>query len=100
MILIGPDVQGSLEFRISELMGMSQKEHIFDTAQALRESKALPALFIHGGKDEKSDAPALAAAFGGHKEVIVVPGATHHFSGQESELKEALVGGLARLLAR
>jgi type IV secretory pathway VirJ component len=100
LIMIGPDRQGSLEFRISEMLGFAQKDHIFETARALQESRPLPVLFIHGGKDDKSDAPALAAAFDGRKEVIVVPGATHHFSGQEEDLKAALVGGLARLLAR
>jgi type IV secretory pathway VirJ component len=100
LIMIGPDLKGSLEFRISEMLGFAQKDHIFETARALKESRPVPVLFIHGGKDDKSDAPALAAGFDGPKEVIVVPGATHHFSGQEEELKAALVGGLARLLAR
>jgi len=100
LVMIGPDSQGSLEFRVSEMLGFAQKEHVFETARALVEAKPLPVLFIHGGKDEKSDAPALAAAFDGRKEVIVVPGATHHFAGREDELKAALLNGLARLLER
>ena len=100
LIMIGPDSQGSLEFRVSEMLGFAQKDHVFETARALEDAKPLPVLFIHGGKDDKSDAPALAAGFDGRKDVIVVPGATHHFAGREDELKAALVGGLARLLAR
>lgn len=98
LVLIGPDSQGSLEFRLSEMMGFAPKDHVFDTASALAEAAAVPVLFVHGGRDDTSTAPALAAGFVGRKELIVVPGATHHFSGHEDELKHAVLDGLERLL--
>jgi hypothetical protein len=57
-------------------------------------------LFIHGGKDDDSAAPALAAGFTGPKALAVVPGATHHFGGHEAELERALIDGLRKLLTR
>lgn len=100
LVMIGPDRRGSLEFRVSEMMGFAAKDHVFDTAAALAESRWVPILFVHGSKDGSSEGPALAEGFDGRKELIVIPGATHHFAGHEDELRHALVEGLARLLAR
>ena len=100
LVMIGPDRTGSLEFRLSELLGMSAKSHVFDTGGALRDAASIRVLFVHGGADEESDAPALAAAFPGVKELVVVPKATHHFNGHEAELKQAILDGLKRLFAR
>jgi len=100
LVLVGPDLKGSLEARISEILGLASDAHTFDTAAALRDAAAVPVLFIHGGSDRSSAAPALASGFTGKKELIVVPGATHHFAGHEEELRRALIDGLDRLLAR
>ena len=100
LLLIGPDRRGSSEARIGEILGLASKEHTFDTAAALADSKAIPSLFVHGGKDESSAAPQLAASFGGRKILTVVPGATHHFGGHENELKHAVLDGLRTLLSR
>ena len=100
LVMIGPDKQGSLAFRISEMMGFVPKDHVFDTATALTEAREVPILFVHGGGDSTSQAPSLAEAFPGPKELIVVPGADHHFSGREDELRRAVIGGLGRLLSR
>ena len=100
LVMIGPDRTGSLEFRLSELLGMSSKSHVFDTGRALADAASIPVLFVHGGADDESDAPALAAAFSGTKDLVVVPKASHHFSGHEAELRQAIIDGLTRLLAR
>jgi type IV secretory pathway VirJ component len=101
LVMIGPDKTGSLQFRLTELLGMSSsKNHVFDTAGALNDAASTPVLFVHGGSDPESDAPELAAGFKGVKELIVVPKATHHFNGHEAELKQAILDGLKRLLAR
>jgi type IV secretory pathway VirJ component len=100
LVMIGPDRVGSLQFRLSELLGMSSKSHVFDTSRALADAAAIPVVFIHGADDDESDAPALAAAFHGVKELVVIPKASHHFSGHESELKQALLESLKRILAR
>jgi type IV secretory pathway VirJ component len=100
LVMIGPDRRGSLEFRITELMGMTPKNHLFDTASALADAKAIPVLFVHGAADDSSDAPALAAGFAGRKELAVIPSATHHFAGHEAELRRAIVESIPRLLAR
>ena len=99
MVLIGPDLKGSLEARVVELLGFAPKAHTFDTEQALVDARAIPVLFLHGSNDNESAAPALAASFKGHKKLSVVPGATHHFAGHEDELKRALVDGLRQILA-
>jgi type IV secretory pathway VirJ component len=100
LVMIGPDRTGSLEFRLSELLGLSSKSHVFDTARALQDAASVPVAFIHGAADDESDAPALAAGFPGVKELAVVPKAAHHFSGHEAELKQAVLDSLKRLLAR
>jgi type IV secretory pathway VirJ component len=98
LVLIGPDRQGSLEFRLSEMMGLAPTAHVFDTASALADASGIPILFIHGARDGTSTTPALAEAFTGRKELVVVPGATHHFAGHEEELKHAVLDGLERIL--
>jgi len=100
LLMIGPDKIGSLEFRVSEMMGFVPKDHVFDTAGALAGAVGVPTLFVHGGSDKSSSAPELHAGFAGRKELIVIPGATHHLSGHEDELRRALTEGLGRLLAR
>jgi type IV secretory pathway VirJ component len=100
MVLIGPDLKGSLEARVTEILGFAPKAHTFDTAGALTDAHAVPVLFVHGGKDENSAAPKLAAAFPGKKALAVIPGASHHFAGHEDELKRAIVDGIEQLLSR
>ena len=99
LVLIGPDLTGSLEARVIEILGFATTAHTFDTSKALDDVRSIPVLFVHGGKDEGSAAPALAAAFTGRKTLSVVPGATHHFAGHEDELKRAVVDGLRRVLS-
>ena len=99
MLLIGPDKTGSLQARFSEILGFHPSDHVFDTAAALADAAALPALFIHGGDDDESDAPALSEGFRGKKRLIVVPG-THHFTGHLDALEAALADGLSALLAK
>jgi type IV secretory pathway VirJ component len=100
LLMIGPDLRGSTEARVTEILGFSHKDHTFDTAAALSDARAIPVLFIQGGKDDSSAAPALAAAFRGPKILTVVPGATHHFAGHEGELRHAVLDGLRTLLSR
>jgi type IV secretory pathway VirJ component len=98
LVMIGPDLKGSLEARVRELLGFAPNAHTFDTEQALADARTIPVLFLHGGNDKESAAPALAASFKGHKLLSVVPGATHHFAGHEDELKRAIVDGLRQIL--
>lgn len=100
MLMIGPDTRGSSEARITEILGFAAKDHTFDTAAALADAGTVPALFIHGGKDDTSAAQELAAGYRGPKVLTVVPGATHHFAGHEDELRRAVIDGLAGLLSR
>ena len=100
LIMIGPDPRGSLEARVTEIFGYAPKDHTFDTAAALADALTIPVLFVHGGKDDDSSAPALSAGFAGPKALAVVPGATHHFAGHEAEARRAVIDGLRRLLAR
>jgi type IV secretory pathway VirJ component len=100
LLMIGPDLRGSLEARVIEILGYVPKQHIFDTAAALAESRSIPVLFVHGGNDDDSAAPALAAAFTGPKKLAVVPGATHHFAGHVDELRHAVIDGLELLLSK
>lgn len=99
LVMLGPDATGSLEFRVSEMLGFAPTEHVFDVAGALKSVPTVPALFLHGGDDRSSAAPALAAAVSGPKEIVVVPGADHHFSGREDLLRRALLDGIARMLS-
>jgi type IV secretory pathway VirJ component len=94
LILIGPDETGSLEFRIMEIMGFSPKDHIFSVAEALKSAAGVPVLFLHGEKDSNSAAPALATSAGEPKRIAVIPGADHHYSGKEEDLRRALLEGL------
>jgi type IV secretory pathway VirJ component len=94
LILIGPDETGSLEFRIMEIMGFSPKDHIFSVAEALKSASGVPVLFLHGEKDSNSAAPALATSAGEPKRIAVIPGADHHYSGKEEDLRRALLEGL------
>lgn len=98
LVMIGPDQVGSLEFRLSEILGFEAKDHIFQVADALRSASGIPTLFIHGEADPHSAAPALCGVAGEPKKLIVVPKADHHFSHHETELRERLLGGMAWLL--
>jgi len=98
LLMLGPDETGSLEFRLSEILGFEAKDHVFSVAEALRSAAGVPALFIHGEKDSKSAAPLLLGKAAEPKRLIVVPGADHHFSGREEDLRAALSEGLAWFL--
>jgi len=98
LVMLGPDTTGSLEFRVSEMLGFEASDHVFDVAAALKDVPRVPSLFLHGGADRSSAAPALAAAAPGPKEIVVVPAADHHFAGRETELRRALLAGIRRML--
>ena len=100
LVMIGPDPLGSLEARVTELLGFASKAHTFDTASALADVTSIPVLFVHGGNDDDSAAPALSAGFTGPKALAVVPGASHHFAGHEAEARRAVIDGLRQLLSR
>jgi type IV secretory pathway VirJ component len=94
LLMIGPDETGSLLFRISEMIGFKPKDHIFSVAEALKSAAGYPVLLIHGGKDSVSAGPMLAENASEPKKLIVVEGASHHFSGREEPLREALREGM------
>ena len=98
LILLGPDEEGSLEFRVLEMLGFSQREHVFPVSEALASSRGIPVLFIHGGADRHSSAPRLARSAPSPKKLLAVPDADHHFSGREPELRRILMEGLDWLL--
>jgi len=98
LVLVGPDEDGSLQYRITEMLGINYKSHSFLVADALRSSAGIPTLFLHGGKDGWSAAPKLLEVTGEPKKLVVVPGATHHFSGHEKELRAALRDGMNWIL--
>jgi type IV secretory pathway VirJ component len=98
LVMIGPDETGSLEFRVSEMLGFQPKDHTFPVAEALRGVAGTPVLFLHGAKDKHSAARALSEGAALPKRLIVVPGADHHFSGREKELEAALRDGMTWLL--
>ncbi len=99
LVMIGPDETGSLEARITEILGIQAKDHIFSVAQALKSASGVPVLFVHGEKDRNSAAPKLLGAAGEPKKLVVVPGSEHHFSGHEEDLRKALLEGLAWILS-
>lgn len=94
LVLIGPDETGSLEYRIREMLRIQPTAHVFSVAAALESAENLPVLFLHGGKDKVSAAPALAERFRGAKKLVVIPEAGHHFSGHEAEARAALLEGV------
>ena len=100
LVMLGPDEVGSLQFRVLEVFGVDQKDHVFPVAEALASSKGIPLLFIHGGNDPHSDAPPLFEKAPEPKRLLTVPGSDHHFSGHEEDLRKALGEGLAWLLRR
>jgi len=100
LVMIGPDSMGSLEFRLSEILGMAAKDHVFKVADALTSASGIPVLFLHGSKDRDSAAPTLHAAASEPKKLVIVPGAGHHFAGQEETLRAALLEGLAWIRAQ
>lgn len=99
LVMIGPDETGSLEFRVSELLGMQPSGHTFPVAQALRSAAGIPTLLVHGAQDADSAAPALIEVAAEPRRLSVIPGAGHHFGGHSEELHSALRDGLAWLLA-
>ena len=96
--MIGPDEQGSLEFRVTELMGFSSKDHAFRVADVLDSARGIPQLFIHGSADSGSAAELLARNAPLPRKLLTVSGADHHFSGRELELRSALIEGLRWIL--
>lgn len=98
LVLVGPDEDGSLQYRITEMLGITYKSHSFQVADALKGSAGIATLFLHGGKDGWSAAPKLHAISAEPKKLVVIPGATHHFSGHEPELRKALRDGMNWLL--
>jgi len=98
LLLVGPDRTGSLEVRITELLGFRPSSHTFSVADALRDAAGVPVVFVHASRDGSSDAPALAAEAAEPKKLIVVEAGGHHFSGAERGLREALAEGLRWLL--
>jgi type IV secretory pathway VirJ component len=97
MVLLGPDATGSLEFRVSEMLGFGQTEHVFDVAAALRSCERVPKVFLHGGSDRESAAPALHAAAPGAKRLLTIDGADLHFNGKDDALRRALLEALEPL---
>ena len=97
LVMLGPDATGSLEFRISEMLGLPQTDHVFDVADALRSCASVPKVFLHGGADRESSAPALHAAAPDPKHLVTIDGADHHFNGKDDALREALLSALATL---
>ncbi len=101
LVMLGPDETGSTQFRWGEMMGLTEPtDHVFDMADALKSAAGVPMLFVHGGSDSKSSVPKLLTVAPDPKDVVVVPGANHHFSGREDDLRIALLDGIARLLAK
>ena len=98
LIMLGPDDVGSLQFRVLEIMGFEEHEHIFKVSEALASSQGIPKLFIHGGADEHSSAPNLAQAAPTPKKLLTVPDSDHHFNGHEEELRRTLAQGVEWLL--
>ena len=98
LLMIGPDATGSLQFRLSEMIGFQPKEHTFQVAEALEGAAGTAVLFIHGEKDRTSAALQLLGHASEPKRLITVPGAGHHFSGQEERLRAALREGMEWLL--
>lgn len=94
LVMVSPDETGSLEFRLSELLGFDSKEHVFSVASALRDVAGVPALLLHGGQDTKSAAELLAEGASPPKHLVVVEGANHHFTGREDALRKQLLAGL------
>jgi type IV secretory pathway VirJ component len=98
-LLIGPDENGSLQYRITEMLGINYKAHSFAVADALRSAAGIPTVFIHGEKDGWSAAPKLFAAASEPRRLFSIPGATHHFGGHEDELRAALRDGMAWIVS-
>jgi type IV secretory pathway VirJ component len=98
-LLIGPDENGSLQYRITEMLGITYKDHSFSVADALRSSSGVPTVFIHGEKDGWSKSPGLLAVTAEPKKMLSVPGATHHFGGHLDELRAALKDGMRFIVA-
>jgi len=98
--MIAPDATGSLEFRVSELLGMQPKDHVFSVSEALRTVAGLPVFFIHAAKDDSAATRDLAAGAAEPRKIIVIPGADHHFSGGEQHLRAALTEAAGWITAR
>ena len=99
LVMLGPDKVGSLQFRVLEVFGFEEKDHVFPVADALSSVKGIPILFIHGGKDPHSDAPPLFATAPLPKKLLTVPDCDHHFSGHEEDLRDTLQEGLRWILS-
>ena len=98
LIMLGPDDVGSLQFRVLEVFGFEEHEHIFQVSEALASARGIPLLFIHGGADVHSSAPHLADAAPPPKKILTVPDSDHHFNGHEDDLQKVLAQGVEWLL--
>ena len=99
LVMVGPDTTGSLQFRILEILGFEEAEHVFSVAEALRSAAGIPIVLVHGEKDAESAAPALEARAPQPKRLVVIPGADHHFSGRTEELRRELLAALGWALS-
>jgi len=98
LLMFGPDAVGSLEFRVLEIMGFEQHDHIFQVSDALASIGSIPVVFIYGGADNTTSAVSLAQKAPCPKKLLMVPAGDHHFNGKEAELQHALKEGIAWLL--
>jgi pimeloyl-ACP methyl ester carboxylesterase len=96
--MLGPDQTGSLQFRVLEVFGFPQTDHVFPVSEAIASVREVPVLFVHGGEDPHSDAPRLFQGARNPKKLLTVPDCDHHFSGHEEGLRAMLREGLVWLL--
>ncbi len=92
--MIGPDDPGSLEFRVSEMLGIRANDPIFQVADAIRSTAGIPMLFVHGEKDDSSSASSLVNVAAEPKTLMVIPGGDHQFSGTGDRFRNNLLQGL------
>lgn len=99
LLMLGPDAVGSLQFRLLEIMGFEEHDHIFQVSDALASIGKIPVVFIYGGADETTSAASLAEGASCPKKVVKVPEGDHHFNGKELELRRSLKEGVEWLLS-
>ena len=98
LLMLGPDDVGSLEFRLLEIMGFEQHDHIFKVSDALASIGRIPVVFIYGGADDTTSAVSLARTAPCPNKLVRVPKGDHHFNGKEAELRRSLREGVEWLL--
>ena len=99
LLMLGPDDVGSLEFRVLEIMGFEQHDHIFQVSDALASIGKTPVVFIYGGSDHTTSAVSLAKTAPCPKKLVKVPDGDHHFNGKETELRRSIREGVEWLLS-